>query len=39
MNCEAMHEDVAATCAQQQAIGYESVFIEGTAESERLSRL
>jgi glycine/D-amino acid oxidase-like deaminating enzyme len=30
-----MHEDVAAIHAQQQAIGYESVFIEGTADSER----
>ena len=30
-----MREDVAAIHAQQQAIGYESVFIEGTAESER----
>ena len=30
-----MREDVAAIHAQQQAIGYESVFIEGAAESER----
>ncbi len=32
---EVMHEDVASIYKQQQAIGYESVFIEGAAESER----
>ena len=35
ISCESMREDVAAIHAQQQAIGYESVFIEGAAESER----
>jgi glycine/D-amino acid oxidase-like deaminating enzyme len=30
---EAMHEDVATIYAQQQDIGYESVFIEGTKDS------
>ena len=35
ISCESMREDVAAIHAQQQAIGYESVFIEGLAESER----
>jgi hypothetical protein len=35
ISCESMHEDVAAIHAQQQAIGYESVFIEGAADSER----
>ena len=31
ISCESMREDVAAIHAQQQAIGYESVFIEGAA--------
>ena len=35
ISCESMREDVAAIHAQQQAIGYESVFIEGAVESER----
>jgi glycine/D-amino acid oxidase-like deaminating enzyme len=35
ISCESMREDVATIHAQQQAIGYESVFIEGAAESER----
>ena len=35
ISCEPMREDVATIHAQQQAIGYESVFIEGAAESER----
>jgi glycine/D-amino acid oxidase-like deaminating enzyme len=35
ISCESMREDVATIHAQQQAIGYESVFIEGVAESER----
>ena len=35
ISCESMREDVASIHAQQQAIGYESVFIEGAAESER----
>jgi glycine/D-amino acid oxidase-like deaminating enzyme len=35
ISCESMRQDVAAIHAQQQAIGYESVFIEGAAESER----
>ena len=30
---ESMHEDVASIYAQQQAIGYESTFIEGAADS------
>jgi glycine/D-amino acid oxidase-like deaminating enzyme len=29
ISCEAMHKDVASIYEQQQAIGYESVFIEG----------
>ena len=29
ISCESMHEDVASISRQQQAIGYESVFIEG----------
>jgi glycine/D-amino acid oxidase-like deaminating enzyme len=29
ISCEAMHEDVAQIYGQQQAIGYESTFIEG----------
>jgi glycine/D-amino acid oxidase-like deaminating enzyme len=32
---EVMHADVATIHAQQQAIGYESTFIEGAAESQR----
>ncbi|MDA8555626.1 FAD-dependent oxidoreductase, partial [Luminiphilus sp.] len=35
ISCESMREDVAAIHAQQRAIGYESIFIEGAAESER----
>ena len=35
ISSESMREDVAAIHAQQQAIGYESVLIEGAAESER----
>ena len=35
ISCESMRDGVAAIHAQQQAIGYESVFIEGAAESER----
>ena len=35
ISCESMREDVAAIHAQQQAIGYESVFVEGADESER----
>jgi glycine/D-amino acid oxidase-like deaminating enzyme len=35
ISCESMREDVASIHVQQQAIGYESVFIEGAAESER----
>ena len=35
ISCESMREDVAAIHAQQQAIGYESVFVEGAAESAR----
>ena len=35
ISCESMRDDVAAIHAQQQAIGYESVFIEGALESER----
>jgi glycine/D-amino acid oxidase-like deaminating enzyme len=29
ISCESMHEDVAQIYSQQQAIGYESVFVEG----------
>ena len=32
---EVMHADVASIYKQQQAIGYESVFVEGAADSER----
>jgi len=32
---EVMHEDVASIAAQQREIGYESVFVEGAAASER----
>lgn len=33
ISCEAMHDDVAQIHAEQQAIGYESVFIEGEKDS------
>ncbi|ODA67742.1 4-methylaminobutanoate oxidase (formaldehyde-forming) [Methyloligella halotolerans] len=33
ISCEAMHEDVAQIHREQQAIGYESVFIEGEKDS------
>jgi glycine/D-amino acid oxidase-like deaminating enzyme len=33
ISCEAMREDVASIHEQQQAIGYESVFIDGAAAS------
>ena len=32
ISCESMHEDVASIYDQQQAIGYESVFIEGESD-------
>jgi glycine/D-amino acid oxidase-like deaminating enzyme len=32
ISCESMHEDVASIYEQQQAIGYESEFIEGAAD-------
>ena len=32
ISCEAMHEDVASIYEQQQAIGYESAFIEGAED-------
>lgn len=32
ISCESMHADVASIYEQQQAIGYESDFIEGTAD-------
>ena len=35
ISCESMREAIAAIHAQRQAIRYESVFIEGAAESER----
>jgi glycine/D-amino acid oxidase-like deaminating enzyme len=38
ISCEAMHEDVASISRQQQAIGYESVFIEGSADCKRYMR-
>jgi glycine/D-amino acid oxidase-like deaminating enzyme len=34
ISCEAMREDVASIHQQQQAIGYESVFVDGAANSE-----
>ena len=34
ISCEAMRQDVAAIHQQQQAIGYDSVFVEGAAASE-----
>jgi len=34
ISCESMREDVAAIHHQQQAIGYDSVFVEGAAASE-----
>ncbi len=34
ISCESMHEDVAAIYEQQQAIGYESTFIEGAPDCE-----
>jgi glycine/D-amino acid oxidase-like deaminating enzyme len=33
ISCEAMHEDIAQIYSEQQAIGYESVLIEGTDAS------
>lgn len=38
ISSESMREDVASIYDQQRAIGYESVFIEGAAESERYMR-
>ena len=35
ISCESMREDVASIYLQQQAIGYDSVFIEGADASER----
>ena len=35
ISCERMHEDVASIYQQQQAIGYESTFIEGADDCER----
>ncbi len=32
ISCESMHEDVASIYAQQKAIGYDSVFIEGSKD-------
>jgi len=32
ISCESMHEDVGSIYEQQQAIGYESVFIEGETD-------
>jgi len=34
ISCESMHEDVASIYKQQQAIGYDSVFIEGEKDCE-----
>lgn len=34
ISCEAMREDVASIHQQQQAIGYESVFVDGAANSD-----
>ena len=34
ISCEAMHEDVAKIFAEQQSIGYESVFVEGQTKSQ-----
>lgn len=33
ISCEAMHDDVAQIYAEQRAIGYESVFVEGESAS------
>ena len=38
ISCESMHEDVASISQQQKAIGYESTFIEGAADSEEYMR-
>ncbi|MFD0985481.1 NAD(P)/FAD-dependent oxidoreductase [Methyloligella solikamskensis] len=38
ISCEAMHEDVAQIHREQQAIGYESVFIEGEKDSANYMR-
>jgi glycine/D-amino acid oxidase-like deaminating enzyme len=38
ISCEAMRADVAEIARQQAAIGYESVFVEGAAESTRYMR-
>ncbi len=35
ISCEAMRDDVAEIARQQAAIGYESVFVDGAAESTR----
>ena len=38
ISCESMHEDVASISRQQQAIGYESVFIEGGKDCAEYTR-
>jgi len=38
ISCESMHEDVASIYQQQQAIGYESTFIEGAADCSNYMR-
>ena len=38
ISCESMREDVASISEQQRAIGYESTFIEGKADSDRYMR-
>ena len=38
ISCEAMHEDVAQIFSEQQAIGYESQFIEGAAAAKNYMR-
>jgi len=35
ISCESMHEDVASIYQQQQAIGYDSTFVEGTEDCTR----
>ena len=35
ISCESMHEDVASIYQQQQAIGYDSTFVEGAEECTR----
>ena len=38
ISCESMHEDVASIYQQQQAIGYDSTFVEGAEDCTRYMR-